>query len=424
LGQPLKGTYAAADQATLAKAILATVTGAFQLRARVPKESVSGAAYPQYVQGMELLRRDDDNADKAISYFNRAIDLDPWSALPYAGLADAQIRNFDKREGPKWLDLAAVNVAQAEAINVDSVPVLLVSGALRQRQGSYEPALRAFARATDLDPNNPEAWRRLADAYDKANRTNEAIATYHRAMKAQPDYYGNYLSLGNLYWYRSEFRQAEELYRHVTAIAPDLSAGHVDLGLALMEQGRFQEAEGSLLRALRLRRSPIVLMNIGGLYYAEERYAEAARFFEESVASGTASAVRYKDLGDVYRHLGRGRDAREAYRLARDMAQDEVTRNPRQADSRMTLALISALLGDSRAALFEASQALAMEPENAIVMRGAILMYEVLHQREESLRVLRHVPRWLLSELSRQPDVKSLQQDSRFQKLIQAQTSR
>ena len=131
LGQPLKGTYAAGDSAALAKAILATVTGAFELRAGVPMESVSGAAYPFYVQGMDLLQQDDYNSDRAIPFFEKAIELDPRSALPYAGLADAQIRKFDKREGPKWLDMAAVNVAKAEAINPDYVPVLLASGAFQ-----------------------------------------------------------------------------------------------------------------------------------------------------------------------------------------------------------------------------------------------------------------------------------------------------
>jgi tetratricopeptide (TPR) repeat protein len=165
-------------------------------------------------------------------------------------------------------------------------------------------------------------------------------------------------------------------------------------------------------------------MNVGGLYYAEERYAEAAPFFEESVASGTPSAIRYRDLGDVYRHLGRTRDARDAYRSARDMAQDEVTRNPRKADSRVLLALVSAFLGDSHRARFEASRALSLEPENAIVMREAAIMYEVLGQREETLLVLQRAPRRLLEELSRQPDVKELRQDPRFQELIRTQSAR
>ena len=418
VGEPLNGTYNSADTPVIAKAIIATVTGAFRLREGVPKESVSGAAYSYYVQGIEQLRQPAYDADKAIPYLNKAIELDPQSALPIAGLADAQIQKFRKGGGLEWLDLAAANVAKAKAINPDSVPVLLVSGSFQQEHGFYERAIKDFTRAAELDPSNPQAWNRLAGAYDKVNRTDEAIATYRKAIEAEPNYYANYIELGNLFWYRSQFREAEELYRQVTKIAPRLSTGHMNLGLALIEEGQFQKAEESLLEALRLHKSPDLLMNIGGLYYAQERYAEAAPFFEESVASGPPSAIRYRDLGDVYRHLGREREAAKAYRSARDVAQDELTHNPRQADSRILLALVSAFLGDSRRAQAEASQALAMEPENSIVQREAAIMYEVLHQREDTLRLLTHASKRLLEELSRQPDVKGLQKDPRFQELL------
>ena len=420
VGEPLNGTYNSGDTPTLAKAIIAKVTGAFRLRPTVSKESVSGPAYSFYVQGIELLRQDANNADKAISYLNEAVHLDPQSALPFAGLADAQIQKFKKDGGLEWLDLAGANVAKAKAINPDSVPVLLVSGSFQQEHGSYEHAINDFTRATELEPNNSETWKRLAGAFNKANRTGEAIATYQRAIKAEPNYYANYLELGNLYWYRAQFRQAEEQWLQVTRIAPNLSTGHMDLGLAFLEEGRFKEAEGPLLQALRINRSPRLLMNIGGLYYVQERYAEAAPFFEESVASGTPTAIRYRDLGDVYRHLGRNQEAEKAYRLARDAAQDELTSNPRQAYSRVMLALVSAFLGDGRRAQAEAAQALAMEPENAIVLREAAITYEVLHRRDDTLRVLRSAPKRLLEELNRQPDVKDLQKDPRFQELLQS----
>jgi serine/threonine protein kinase/tetratricopeptide (TPR) repeat protein len=424
MGEVLNGTYKFADKPILAKAIIATVTGAFRLRAGVPKESVSGPAYSYYIQGIDLLRQDAHDADKAMSYLNRAIELDPQSALPFAALADAQIQKFREGGGPKWLDLAATNVARARSINPDSVPVLLVSGSFQQEHGSYERAIKEFTRAAELDANNPQTWSRLAGAYDKASRTDEAIATYRRAIEAEPNYYANYIELGNLYWYRSQFREAEDLYRRVTKIAPNLPTGHMNLGLALIEEGRFPEAEESLLHALHLRKSSDLLMNIGGMYYAQERYTEAAPFFEESVASGPASAIRYRDLGDVYRHLGKNQDAVKAYRSAADVAQDELTRNPRQADSRILLALVSAFLGDSRRAQAEASQALAMEPDNAIVLREAAITYEALNKREDTLRLLRNAPRHLLEELSRQPDVKGLQNDPHFQELLQSQTTR
>jgi eukaryotic-like serine/threonine-protein kinase len=419
VGGPLNGTYNSADTQALAKAIVATVTGAFRLREGVPKESVSEPAYSNYVRGIELLRQDSYNADEAIPYLKKAIELDPQSALPLAGLADAQIQKFQKEGGVEWLNLAGANVTKAKAINPDSVPVLLVSGSLQQEHGSYERAINDFTRATDLDPNNSETWKRLAGAYNQANRTDEAIATYHNAIKAEPDYFANYLELGNLYWYRAQFREAEEQYRYVTKIAPNLSTGHMNLGLALLEEGRFQEAEGPLLQALRLHKSPDLLMNIGGLYYAQERYSEAVRFFEESVALGPQSAIRYRDLGDVYRHLGRNQEAAKAYRSARDAAQEELIQNPKRADSRILLALVCAFLGDSSRARAEAAQALAMEPENAIVLREAAITYEALHRRDDTLQLLQTAPKRLLEELSRQPDVKDLQKDSRFQELLQ-----
>jgi hypothetical protein len=82
------------------------------------------------------------------------------------------------------------------------------------------------------------------------------------------------------------------------------------------------------------------------------------------------------------------------------------------------LGLLSAFLGEAQRAEFELSQAMAMEPENPAVMREAVIAYETLKQREKTLELLRNAPGPLLEELSHQPDVKELQQDQRFQKLL------
>ena len=93
----LHSVYAASDAPAMAKALTATVTRAFHLRTGVLAESVSPAAYRDYIQGLALIRGTDVNAgDKAIPFFNKAIELDPRSALPYAGLAEAQLSKFEK----------------------------------------------------------------------------------------------------------------------------------------------------------------------------------------------------------------------------------------------------------------------------------------------------------------------------------------
>ncbi|HEY1342935.1 MAG TPA: protein kinase, partial [Bryobacteraceae bacterium] len=153
----LSGTYSAGDAPALAKALVATVTEAFRLPAITPKESVAPAAYRPYVEAVDLLRQDSANADKAIPLFTRAIALDPASALPYAGLAEAQVQKYIRGDGGQWLDDAETSVAKARSINPDSVPVLLASGSVQQEHGRYDQAIREFTRAADLAPGDSEA---------------------------------------------------------------------------------------------------------------------------------------------------------------------------------------------------------------------------------------------------------------------------
>ncbi|MDQ2901635.1 MAG: tetratricopeptide repeat protein, partial [Acidobacteriota bacterium] len=415
----LQGSYAVNDSQALAKALVATVTEAFHLPGIAAKESVSAAAHPYYVQGIELLRRDNTgNADRALPLFEKAITLDSRSALPYAGLAEAQLEKFIKGDGPSWLDRAESSAAKAKSINADSVPVLLVSGSVRQRHGLYEAAIRDFTRATEIGPNDSEAWRRLASCYERANRPEEAAATYQKAIEAQPNYYPLYLSYGTFYFARGEFGRAEEQYRRVVAVAPGLASGHMNLGLALMQEGRFPEAEGQLLEALRSQPSRPLLGNIGALYYAEERFEDAARFYDRSLAIGAPSAMQYRNLGDADRHLGKPREAAEAYRQARKLAEEDITRNPRRAASHSLLGLVAAFLGDREHAEFEIAQALAIEPENRSVMRDAAIAYEALGQRSKTLAALAKAPRPLLEELNRQPDLKELRYDTSFRNLL------
>ena len=419
----LHGDYAPGDQAVLARALLGTVTGALSLRAGVPRESVSAPAYSYYIQGLTLLRRDGQSADEAIPYFRKALEADPHSALPWAGLAQAQIQKFHNKAGQKWLDLADASVAKARSMNPDAVPVLLASGTVQQEHGRYEQAIADFSRAADLDPGNSDAWRLLARAYERSNRASEAEATYRKAIDAQPDSYWPYLDFGAYYFLRNQFREAENEYRRVTELAPAFAAGHMGLGLALTEQGRFEEAEKSLTNSLRLSRTAQSLMNSGAFYYQLERYSDAARMFEESLGAGPPSTIGYTDLGDALFHLGRRNAAREAYRRAAALAENELSRDPRRADTRALLAICSARLGDGRRAEYELTQALALEPESAVVMRDAVLAYEILGRRDRSLDILRGAPPTVIEELNRQPDVKDLRKDVRFQGMIpRAQT--
>jgi tetratricopeptide (TPR) repeat protein len=416
--QELKGEYSGNEIPILAKALTATVTGAFHLRLGVPLELVSLAAYPLYIQGINLLRRDQVSADEAIPFLEKAAKLDPRSALTYAGMAEADLQKFQRGYGQLWLDLAAESVAKAQSLNNDSAAVLLAAGLLQEQRGWYEEAARDFSRAVELEPNNGEAWNRLAAAYTSTNRLDEAIAIYEKAVQAQPGYYAPYIDFGLFYFYRGSFKEAEQLFRRVITIAPGLAKGHMCLGVALKGEGRFEEAEQSLLASLRLQQTHEVLSNLGALYYQEERFGEAVTYFRRSLSAEPPNAIQYSNLGDAYRREGQLQAAAESYHQAQALVEADLARNPREPFARARLARLCALLGDRRRAEFEIMQALAIGPGNARVLRQAVFTYETLGNREKSLQVLGNAPRGVLEELRSQPDLRDLENDQKFQELL------
>jgi Flp pilus assembly protein TadD len=294
---------------------------------------------------------------------------------------------------------------------------------MKQLHGWYDQAVRDYARAEELAPGNADAWNRLALAYSALNQPDQAIATYRKALQAQPDYYAPYIEFGRFYRRRLQYAEAEQLFRHVTAIAPGLALGHMLLGLVLEQEDHLQEAEQALLTSLRLQETTPALTDLGTLYYEEERYGEAEHYFEKSLQLGPAAAVGYLNLGDAYRHLGRGTEATSIYRRAGGLARAEVSQNPSDAFTRSLYAYISAYLGDRDTANFEMAQALVMSGGDGRVTRNAALVFEALGERDKTFKVLADAPAPLVEELSRQPDVKNLQHDPEFQELLRSKTA-
>ncbi len=414
----LDGTYPESEPGGVAKALIATVTGGFGLSSPVSAESVAPAAYSDYIQGVSLLRRDNDSADDAMRFFAKAEGSDPMSALPPAGLAEAQLLRFSRTRDRSWLDRAQASAARARSLNPDSFAVLLVQGQLKIESGRYEQAALDFARATQLDPGNPDAWDRLAHAYELQNRPADAVATFRRALEVQPDYFRHYQLLFKFYWYRGQFPQAEETIRKLVLLAPGLYTGHTNLGSVLSDEGRLAEAETEIRESLRLRNTYVATYLLGIIYYYERRFPEAAGQLEKAVAFGNPEPGDYIALASAYRPLGRDGDVREAYHKGIAIAEETLARNPRDAFTRSELALMAAFLGDRGRAQYELAQALQMAPDFGQFVANAALTYELLGQHAEAMAALRNAPTALLRKLMLDPDFDTLRRDPGYATLL------
>ncbi len=85
---------------------------------------------------------------------------------------------------------------------------------------------------------------------------------------------------------QEQFEAAIELLESFTEAAPLVSAGHIDLGMALARVGELERAEASLRRALELNpKHPAALNELGIVLRRSGRFDEARRSYEQALSA-------------------------------------------------------------------------------------------------------------------------------------------
>ena len=166
------------------------------------------------------------------------------------------------------------------------------------------------------------------------NRPDEAIATYQKAIRAQPAYYSPYFELGLFYYRRGEFPEAEKYFRrHHRLRSRSLPRAH---GSGPCAQRSGASSGGGAISAygtastgkLQDSREPWLPLLSGG---ALRRKPSG---FSKRASAPRRTPSRMAMSGDAYRHLDRPQEAAKAYRTAQAMAESQVAQNPREPFTR------------------------------------------------------------------------------------------
>lgn len=126
-------------------------------------------------------------------------------------------------------------------------------GDVLKLKGDYDAAVAAIERALALDPRLVEGYRNLAQCHQRANRLDDAAEALQRALDLTPEDPGLYYFLAMVEHDRRNYPRAIAAYRTFLAAEPDHVEARTDLGMALLEQGRAEEAHAAFAEALKLR---------------------------------------------------------------------------------------------------------------------------------------------------------------------------
>src|SRR5215470_14304247 len=174
---------------TIAETLQAKLPGAEEsLIAKHPTESTE--AHELYLKGRFFWnKRTRENFEKAITYFQQAIEKDTSYALAYSGMADCYALLANYGADPPNETMPKAKAAALKALQID--PNLAEAHAslaqiLHDYDWDYAGAQREIDRAIELNPNYATAHQLRAEFLSVQGRHEEAIAEAKRALELDP----------------------------------------------------------------------------------------------------------------------------------------------------------------------------------------------------------------------------------------------
>ncbi len=184
--------------------------------------------------------------EEAVAAFGEAISIRPAYAEAYFNLGNALSANGQQEQA-----IAALRKA------IELRPALAAAhlslGLIFQEQRRFEEAAGEFKQAAIYDPNNPDVHGRLAMTLADLKRIDEAQRALDRAVMLAPDSARTHEARGTVLLRSGEGAKAVESFQRAIEIAPESLSSWINLGQALRQVGRFEEATRCAAEILALR---------------------------------------------------------------------------------------------------------------------------------------------------------------------------
>jgi TolB-like protein/Tfp pilus assembly protein PilF len=289
--------------------IAAAVVGQLKitLLGAAPKaKTADPKAYALFLQARQLYRQGSTEAlEQAVALHQQALAIDPTLAASWAGLADCYVSQADNslrsnEEGYR-LGLEAAN--KALAIDPDLAMAHARLGYIaRANDSDLSTAARHYERAFALDPTNVDI---IADASGLARnlgRLDQAIALAEYVVAHDPVNAYGHARLGNAYIRAGRFDEGVASLRTSLRLAPGRGQSHYSIGLGLLHQGNpkaaLAEVEQETSPAWRLDGLAQVYHALGQHAQSDAALAELKEKFEKDSAWNIAYVYAFRGETD------------------------------------------------------------------------------------------------------------------------------
>ncbi|HKS75140.1 MAG TPA: tetratricopeptide repeat protein [Terriglobales bacterium] len=323
------------------------------------------------------LYRLNNDLQKAESEFKTAVKLEPDSEEAITTLAYLYNEEGDSAH--------AVQVLSSVPDAARSAKLYSALGYTYEQQKEYKNAIEAYRHAVELDRDNLDAIRGLAQNLMNDGQTDAALEQYKVIADANPEDAQTYLRMAEIYRKNGKFDLALENLKKAESMVQDSIEVPYNIAAVYQAEGRYDDAIQVLQDLLKKTEKndsaytqgeknnrAVFLERLGMIYRDNGNDQSAVDTFRKMLPLGDDNAERgYQQMIDTYREA-------KQWQQATDVAKEATAKLPKSRGLKMVYAAQLADMGQPEAGLEQVKSLLKGGPEDREVYITLSQMYSRL----------------------------------------------
>jgi TolB-like protein/tetratricopeptide (TPR) repeat protein len=254
----------------------------------VRRQTVSIEAYNLYLKGRWFMRMSTrEGLNKAIEYFERALEGAPDYAPAYAGLSESYSALPIYGFAPSDEAYPKAKAAAEKALQIDNThtgaQIRLAN--IKMYEWDWEGAKSEFELAIKLHPGYADAHHRYALYLMYREHFDEAVNEITRALELDPLSLTINRNVGVILNFARRYDEAIQALQNTLELYPNFSRAHFELGRAYLGKDMYEEALAEYEKEKSVAKSwdAAVDVFIGIVYAKMGRRDEALRILDELI---------------------------------------------------------------------------------------------------------------------------------------------
>ena len=222
------------------------------------------------------------NLDEAIKFYRKAVEFNPEHLMAHQNLGFVLMKLGQTETAEESLrrviDLAPEHVAALHSL-----------GVIAAQRGDFPQAEALLFKAIELQPDDADArtmakaeiYFHLGDEAFAQGKHKESVSFYQNAIKLNPGHVMAHVNIAVALLELGLYDQVEVHSRKAIALAPDMHESYINLGAAFHKRGQLAEAESCFRHALKIKPDCVdALCNLGETFTLSGKFAEAASSYQ------------------------------------------------------------------------------------------------------------------------------------------------